>query len=189
MFFRVRFWDFKLSNELPTLSIAESMAMAWRHHAAGTLHDAGMISARVLKLQPGNPDALHLLGVMAYQAGDQERAIQLISEAIRGAQNLCTHAWQPGIGEIGQGGFERRGGERAQGLWVEALLRRRSPGAGAGSPKEGPLEEAVQEFERAKALGLDTADLENHLARAREQSQASAGHRPTPGGTGLRKDD
>jgi protein O-GlcNAc transferase len=59
------------------------MTMAWRHYHAGTREDAMMISLRVLKVEPRNPDALHLLGVLAYQANQQDEAIRLISDAIR----------------------------------------------------------------------------------------------------------
>jgi len=35
-----------------------------------------MISARVLEVEPRNPDALHLLGVLAYQATNKTRLLR-----------------------------------------------------------------------------------------------------------------
>ena len=184
-----------MSTELPTLSIAESMAMAWRHHAAGTLHDAGMISARVLKLQPGNPDALHLLGVLAYQAGDQDRAVQLISEAIRTHKTFAPMHGNLALAKLAKGDLNGAAASARKAFELKPSYADAHRVLGLVHQGKGRFEEAVQEFERARALGLDTADLQNHLAKAREQlksseqSKASVARNRRTAGTGLRKGD
>ena len=52
------------------------------HHQAGRLAEAERCYRLVLSQQPGHVDARQLLGVIAHQAGRNDVAIQLISEAI-----------------------------------------------------------------------------------------------------------
>jgi len=56
---------------------------ALRHHQAGRLEQAQAGYQRVLQLQPGHPDALHMSGVLAYQSGRHEEAVSLIRQAAR----------------------------------------------------------------------------------------------------------
>ncbi len=55
-------------------------AIAW--HQKGDLLKAKAIYEKVLKAQPKNFDALHLLGLIAYQSGNFLLSVQLISQAI-----------------------------------------------------------------------------------------------------------
>ena len=52
------------------------------HHQADRLAEAEQCYRRVLAAEPKNPDALHLLGVIAYQVKQWSPAIELISRAI-----------------------------------------------------------------------------------------------------------
>lgn len=54
-----------------------------KHHAAGRLSEAERHYRRALQLSPDNADALHLLGVIAHQRGDNEQALRLIDAAIQ----------------------------------------------------------------------------------------------------------
>ena len=62
------------SNELIKIGI--------EHHQRGDLRGAEQIYQQVLQTDPSNPDALHLLGVVAYQSGRSDRAVELIERAI-----------------------------------------------------------------------------------------------------------
>lgn len=62
--------------------IAQAMQVAGQHQSAGRLADAERILHRVLEVQPAHAHALHLLGVLAWQAGQPERAQRLITEAL-----------------------------------------------------------------------------------------------------------
>jgi tetratricopeptide (TPR) repeat protein len=53
------------------------------HHRAGRLDRAEILYQRALRKAPNNPDALHLLGVIANDRGRPERAIQLLGRALR----------------------------------------------------------------------------------------------------------
>jgi tetratricopeptide (TPR) repeat protein len=51
-------------------------------HQRGRLLEAERIYRRILQAEPGNPDALHLLGLIAKQAGQADAAIGLVRQAI-----------------------------------------------------------------------------------------------------------
>jgi len=51
-------------------------------HRAGKLTAAASLYRRVLAVDPGHPDALHCLGLVAHQSGRHEEAIALIGQAI-----------------------------------------------------------------------------------------------------------
>ncbi len=52
------------------------------HHQQGQLEEAKVAYARMLALQPGHADALHMLGVMALQSGKYALAAEFISVAV-----------------------------------------------------------------------------------------------------------
>jgi Flp pilus assembly protein TadD len=55
---------------------------ALRQHQAGQLAEAEARYRQVLALDPEQPDALHLLGVLALQVGQADVAVPLIAQAI-----------------------------------------------------------------------------------------------------------
>lgn len=52
------------------------------HHRAGRIKEAYDLYQEILKVEPDNPDALHLLGLIAYQTKHHEDACNLIRKAI-----------------------------------------------------------------------------------------------------------
>ena len=53
------------------------------HHQRGQREEAKVAYERMLVLQPGHPDALHMLGVIALQVGNSALAAELISIALQ----------------------------------------------------------------------------------------------------------
>ncbi len=72
-----------MGNANQEMSIADAIQIAVQHHRAGRLPEAEALYQRVLQTEPNNPEALHLLGMLARQAGKSGIAIDLISQAIR----------------------------------------------------------------------------------------------------------
>ena len=67
----------------PTRSAVPALlAAGLSHHQAGRLSEAYDIYRRVLAVAPQQPDALHLLGVVAYQLEQPQQAVDLIRLAI-----------------------------------------------------------------------------------------------------------
>jgi len=64
------------------ISIPQALQIAIEHHGAGRLPEAESIYRQVLAVEPRNPDALHLLGLISTAGGNYPVAIDLISRAI-----------------------------------------------------------------------------------------------------------
>jgi Flp pilus assembly protein TadD len=62
---------------------AELLGAGLKHQQAGRLADAEGFYRQVLAVQPDQPDALHLLGVIAHQVGRHDLAVELIGQAIK----------------------------------------------------------------------------------------------------------
>lgn len=61
------------------------LAAAFDHIGKGEFADADRMIGRVLAVYPRNADALHLRGVIAYQIGNVEAALDLLNKAIKAA--------------------------------------------------------------------------------------------------------
>ena len=68
-----------MTNHQKTLT---DLQTALQHHQRGDLKKAELLYRRILKTNPRNSDALNLLGVIAYQEGKRDVAVDLISRAI-----------------------------------------------------------------------------------------------------------
>jgi len=60
----------------------QALQSAITHHQAGNLVLAETLYKQVLQASPNQPDALHLLGLIAKQKGDHKTAIQLMRKAL-----------------------------------------------------------------------------------------------------------
>src|SRR5277367_1044546 len=65
------------------ISIGRAVRIALEEHHAGNFARAEALYMEILRQDPGNVDAIHLLGVLALQGKAPESAVQLISAAIR----------------------------------------------------------------------------------------------------------
>ena len=65
-----------------THSIPEALSLAGEHHNAGRLPQAESIYQKILQIDPAQPIALHLLGVLAYQVGNNDVAIDLTKKSL-----------------------------------------------------------------------------------------------------------
>ena len=75
----------KASPESPSAagpSLDARLEAAIAHHQSGRLQEAEKLYKEIIRADPEHADAIHLLGVIAHQAGHQQIAVDLISEAI-----------------------------------------------------------------------------------------------------------
>ena len=56
---------------------------AFAHQKAGELEIARDLYQKVLAIQPGNADALHMLGALAYEEGQYQDAVDYITDALK----------------------------------------------------------------------------------------------------------
>ena len=70
------------TQALQTLDIQQALNLAVQHHTAHQLQQAENIYQQILQAEPNQPDALHLLGVLAHQVGKPDVAVDLIMKAV-----------------------------------------------------------------------------------------------------------
>ncbi|MBU6470623.1 MAG: sulfotransferase [Gammaproteobacteria bacterium] len=70
------------ANPLPSAEIRAQIAQAVFHQQRGAYADAERLLRAVLASDPHQPDALHYLGLLAYQTGRPEQAVELMQRSI-----------------------------------------------------------------------------------------------------------
>jgi tetratricopeptide (TPR) repeat protein len=70
------------SNDQTSINLAQQLDLAVGLHQRGLLGEAQAIYEALLRIDSSNADALHLLGVIAYQQGHFDKAVGLIGRAI-----------------------------------------------------------------------------------------------------------
>src|SRR5579862_6691057 len=66
-----------------SITFEKAVEIALEQHRAGNFSRAEALYVEILRQDPGNVDAIHLLGVLAHQGHKPEVAVQLIGAAIR----------------------------------------------------------------------------------------------------------
>jgi tetratricopeptide (TPR) repeat protein len=143
--------------------VRQQLASAVQQHQAGRLAGAEGLYRRLLQRDPGNADALHLLGVVTHQKGRPDLAIELISQAIRA--NSVEASFHANLGVAYQ----------ELGRWDEAIacyrtgiaLRPQQPeahnGLGNALAASAQLDAALASYRRAIALRPDYAEAHYNL--------------------------
>jgi predicted O-linked N-acetylglucosamine transferase (SPINDLY family) len=144
----------------------ETLQTALRHHQAGRLQEAEPIYQQILKSEPDHVDALHLLGVLAHQRGDNERAIEFIARAIHldGSQAPFHNNLGNALRSQGQLAEAIASYERA--LQLRPNYAEAHNNLGIALVEQGQLAEAIASIERALQLQPYDAEAHNNLGVA-----------------------
>ena len=89
-------------------SIAEVLALAVQHHQAGALQQAEQLYRQILQVDPQHVDALHLLGLLAKQAGRHDLACEYIRQALRLQPDFAERTTTWGLSSRTRASWERR---------------------------------------------------------------------------------
>ena len=73
------------SQKLPNLENAVAL------HQKGQLGQAEAIYQQLLEIEPRNAEALHLLGVIAFQTGSHQSSVDMIDQAIEINSNVASY--------------------------------------------------------------------------------------------------
>ena len=157
-------------------SLSETLELALRHHTGGRFQEAESLYRDVLARDPSNPDALHLFGMLARDAGQLARAAEYIARAIR--ENPRVPMFHNNLGTVqqalGQAQHAVESFERALALdagYPESLIN-----LGNALQDLGRFEDAVSRYRQALRLRPESAEcwnnLGNALARVAQPSEA-----------------
>ena len=78
-----------MPNNGNTVTVQQALDLAVQHHEASRLSQAENIYRQILERDSDQPDALHLLGVIAHQLGKNDEAYNLISKSISFRSDLA----------------------------------------------------------------------------------------------------
>jgi tetratricopeptide (TPR) repeat protein len=147
----------------PSRVIPGILAQAFQHHQAGRLTEAARIYREILAIDAHHADSLHLLGMIEYQGGHREIAVEMIRKAI--AVNEKEALFHSNLGTIlealGKLAEAAACYERALALkpeFVEACYN-----LGNVLRVQGKLAGAAASYERALALKPDFAEAHTNL--------------------------
>ncbi len=151
---------------LVVAKVAEIFARAYQLHQAGQPRAAEDLYRQVLAANPNYADAWHLLGVVAYQTGEYESAVQHISRAI--ALHPSQSVFHSNLGNALQalGKITDAIESYRQAVQLDPQIPDYYNNLAAALQKQGKLEEAVIHFRRALSLAPSDAEIHSNLAAA-----------------------
>jgi tetratricopeptide (TPR) repeat protein len=147
-------------------TISEALAIALQHHQAGRLQAAEQIYRQILQAEPDQPDALHLLGVIAHQGGKHAIAVAYIARAIELKENEA--AFHNNLGEAHRALYRipeaiacfRRA------LELKPDFAQAQYNLGNAFSDQGKRDESLACYRRALDLKPDYAEAHNNLGNA-----------------------
>lgn len=159
------------------LSAEQAMQLAAQHQGAGRLGEAEAVLQAILNTEPRHAQALHLMGVVAYQTGHRDRAMALIRQAIDvdPGQALFHSNLAEMSRQQGQLAAAIEHGQRAVDL--DPSLVSAHANLGVAWSDANDLDRAVDCHQRALALHPGLAQSLNNLgsiARLRKDRPAAA---------------
>ncbi|MDP9172419.1 MAG: tetratricopeptide repeat protein [Planctomycetota bacterium] len=136
------------------------------HHRAGRLSDAEGIYRQVLALEPNNAQAIHLLGLVAYNVGRNDVALQLMQQAV-----AIDPALLQGYGNMGLVLAAMGRGDEAIAVYRHALslqpdYTEAMNNLGVVLYERKELAEAIACYRRALAIKPDYDHAINNLGNA-----------------------
>lgn len=135
-------------------------------HQKGDLANAQAYYKSILKAKPNHPDALHLLGVIAHQQGNHNRAIELIKRALLNKRSDA--GYYNNLGECYRAlkDFGKAIDCYKEAVNLKAEFKEAWNNLGNALSACGRLQEAVASYERALKLNQYYAEAWNNLGIA-----------------------
>jgi Tfp pilus assembly protein PilF len=136
---------------------------ALRYHRSGQLTEAAQIYQQILRIDPRQPDSLHLLGMIAYQIGNSEIAIEMIRKAI--AIDKMEAAYHSNLGTVfqAQGRLDEAAECYRNAIALSPQLAIANYNLGNVLHAQDKLNDAAASYERALALKPDLAEAHYNL--------------------------
>lgn len=136
------------------------------HHQAGRLQQAESIYRQALDLHPDHPEALHLLGLLAYRVGQLDKAEALLCRAIRqDAKNPLYH-FNLGVVLQKDGRTEEAAESYRKALSLNPNYVEAQNNLGNALRDVGQVQEAIDAYRRALALNPHYVEAHNNLGVA-----------------------
>lgn len=157
-----------------TAAVHQALEQAMRHHASGELRAAEGIYQQVLRADPKQPVALHLLGLIAHQVGKNEPAVELISKALAVKPDYAEAHCNLGfvLQALGRGNDAVASFRRAVDIKPGAADLHNNLGNALYA--EGKPTEAIESYRLAIALNADYLEAHYNLGNVLKEQRRMA---------------
>ena len=142
-----------------------------------TLPEAAAIYQNILKTNSDHPAALHLLGVIAHQTGNNDEAVVLITQALTENPNLTEAHNNLGLALFALDQFEDAIASYGKALALNQDYAIAHNNLANALMETGQLDAAIGSFQKTLALRPEDAEVHNNLGnvlRQRERPQDAA---------------
>jgi tetratricopeptide (TPR) repeat protein/SAM-dependent methyltransferase len=144
-------------------NLSEIFGRAVQAQQAGRLAEAEALYHQILALAPGQPDALHMLGVVAYQRGDYDAAVDQIGRAIRAQPGVPHYHSNLGNALKALGRLSDAEASYRAALRLDPRFADVHNNLGGVLRRLGRLEDAKQCYEAALRLAPDFPEAHSNL--------------------------
>lgn len=146
-----------------TLAVKHLFDEAVAHHRGGRFQQAEQLYRNILEGHPTHADALHLLGLVAYQGLEYDRARDLIGQAIQQDGKKALYHYNLGLVCEKAGQLDEAARAYQQALQLKSDYVEAHSNLGNVYREQGDLKSAVLAFEHAIAIKPDYAGGYNNL--------------------------
>lgn len=152
--------------ETPVLGIRETVNLADQCFSSGRLPEAEAFCQSILKTNPNQPDALHILGMIACRTGKNEIAVGLIKKSLALKSDNVAAYFNLGIVLIEQSAWDEAGENFRKAISFKPDYAEAYDFLGFTLLMRNKLEEAVINCQKAIDLKPDFAKAHNNLGIA-----------------------
>ena len=147
---------------MPT--VTEALLIADAHQQMGNLAYAEQVLMAVLKVEPGDPRALHLLGVIHLRRGDHAAALPWLQQAVARESYDKSYHCNLGLALNGVGRADEAVECYRRSLQLDPDYPEANNNLGVVLREQGEPEQAAVYYDRALRVRPDYADAHNNLA-------------------------
>ena len=127
-------------------------------HQTGQLAQAQMIYEEILAIQPANAEALHLLGIIAYQKQNHQRAVDLIDQAVTLLPDNAAFYSNRGLAQHGLNKFKAAIASYEKAISINPDYAEAWYNRGLALQELKQLEAATASYDKAIGLKADYAE-------------------------------
>lgn len=163
--------------------LSAPLAVALDLHQAGRMAEAESGYRAILKEHPDHVEALHYLGVLLHQRGDNEDAATLLDRALGLAPDVSACWSNRGLVAVALGDLPHAVECHERALAIDPAFVNARNNLGTALQKQGRFDESIEQYEMLLAQDPDLIDarlnLGSTLASAKRYDQALAVYRET----------
>jgi protein O-GlcNAc transferase len=148
---------------MTSMTLQSALELATQRHREGKLREAESIYRQILLNDPRQTDALHGLGLLAYQVGQREAALKLIDEAISIEPQVARYHGHRGMVLAAMGRTQEAVDALRHSLSLQRDIAEVHNNLGNVLHTIGKHDEAIAAFNQALALRPDYPDAHNNL--------------------------